>query len=657
MTRRTVTASLTLAVLLGLTTSSLRAGGFLETFDITAAPPASLPGHVLARLVPIRWDDRMLPVRYSMNSLDPIPNPLGAPVLSLTQARDALQSSLDAWNAIPTSYVQMQITGTVANAGSRGFDFKNELTFRTPANFGAIASSPSVTLIADVTLTGGTDIDGDGDSDVSSAIASSADVDADGDIEMPAGFYKAGTILDNDVQFNTKPLSPPPPAPQTSGFRFTVGDAAIDTNVRSVDLMAVAVHEFGHSIGLSHTLDNQTSATDGTGTTMFPFIDTGDPASELSQRHLGSDDIAWASYHYPEGSKSSGLAALQAGDVAFANIYGLIQGDIRHGVLNQPIAGASVAAYDWNTRALVAAGFSGTVRLPFNPSTGALPAPTSAADNILDGKYTIPAPKGSYAVGIEAVDGAPVSAGSISLTAQVGAFLGQQNFNEEFFNNQLEETNEVRPGQAKNVVVKTGKVTGDVDITTNRNLNINNFDTLNAFGFVNSPAGRYYAVRIPAAQITTLLASVPPASQLSLHSALFATGAVDASVLPVFARAMLTTGSATGATASINLAEPLAVMSGFLGQDTDFTPFYLPQGHALAKAVIRGREDGSITDLFLVLQLPDLPFPGVSGIPPLIGLDVVGPFRGLSYMSNDGVTFAQVTTFDFTFSLAWSELE
>ena len=47
-----------------------------------------------------------------------------------------------------------------------------------------------------------------------------------------------------------------------------------------------------------------------------PFIDTGDPASELAQRTPHIDDIAWASYYYPEGSASSGIAALQAGDQA-----------------------------------------------------------------------------------------------------------------------------------------------------------------------------------------------------------------------------------------------------------------------------------------------------------------------------------------------------
>ena len=165
----------------------------------------------------------------------------------------------------------------------------------------------------------------------------------------------------------------------------------------------------------------------------------------------------------------------------------------------------------------------------------------------------------------------------------------------------------------QNVVVKTGKLTSGIDVTTNRNLNINNFDTLNGFGFTNSPGGSYYAVRIPAAQVTALLASVPASSKLALHSLLFQTSVVDASVVPVFAQALLATGSATGSTATVDLATPLAAASGFIAQDTDFAPFYLPEGKALAKIVTQGIADGSITDLFLVLQLTNAPFPGVSG--------------------------------------------
>ena len=182
-------------------------------------------------MIPIKWDARAIPVPYRINNtLNPIPNPLGPAFLTVAQAQVALEASFDAWTAIPSSYIDGNIIGTTGNLGLIRFDFINELTFRTAAGFGAIASSPSVNLIQDANLTNGLDIDGDGDSDVSSAISVIGDVDGDGDNEFPAGFYKAGTILDNDVQFNTK---------VSNGFRFTVDDAQVDTVTRSVDLSAL----------------------------------------------------------------------------------------------------------------------------------------------------------------------------------------------------------------------------------------------------------------------------------------------------------------------------------------------------------------------------------------------------------------------------------
>jgi hypothetical protein len=642
-----VAALIVLTAVLAGQRDGVKAGGFLETFDITNAGPSPIPGHLLARAIPIRWDTRTLPVRYSMNNtLSPVPNALGPAFLSLADVTAALQASLNAWNDVPTSFVRMDITGTVANLGLRGFDFKNELTFRTAAGFAAIASSPSVSLIEDVTLVNGDDIDGDGDSDVSSGITTASDADGDGDIEFPAGFYEAGTILDNDVQFNTK---------AANGFRFTVDDAAVDTVTRSVDLMGVAVHEFGHSIGLSHTLDNQTSPDDGTGTTMFPFIDTGDPASELAVRSLGSDDIAWASFHYPEGSARSGLPALQAGDVAFDDVYGLIAGEVHHGVLNQPIAGASVSAHDWQSGVFMAAGFSGTTNLSFNPVTGGLFFVPTVDQAIVDGRYTIPAPKGQYAVRVEATDGDPVAVSSISFTTQVGNFFGQMNFHEEFYNKNKEATGERRPGDAKNVVAKAGRVTSGVDIITNNNVNINNFGARTNIGFINQQSGIDYAVHIPAAQ---LLAALPGGGgTLSLHSALFETFVVDASVVPTFAEAILARGSivaGTPQTASIDLDSPLARTSGFVGQDGDFAPFFLKNGHQLAKRVLREIHEGSLTDLFLVLRVPAGPFPGVSNQPPLVGLAAVGALPRQSYVSVNGGVFAQHQAFNFRFSLGMS---
>jgi hypothetical protein len=647
MDTRRVLSTLLLCASLVFLGRPVVAAGSLETYDITGRELSPNPNFFITDIAPVRWDVRCIPAPFQLNeTLDPLPNPLGPPFLTLDDALPALEAAFETWNEIPTSFIEMELVGTTdANPGTTRFDTVHEVNFRPPQElidmtdiFGAVAYT---TLIEDRFLADGLDLDEDGDADVAGGISLCRDVDGDGDIELPEGEYRAGTILDMDVVFNTDPQS---------GVRFTVEDAEIDTDRRSVDLRAVATHELGHAHGLAHSLTNQIAEDDGGSVVMYPFLDAGDPMSELDQRELSVEDLTTSSFFYPEGSATSGPGALDSGDVAFDDVFTVLSGEAFHGERDLPLAGGSVFAIDERTGRIVGTAITGTVREVMNIVTGdVLVLARAPAFTLLDGRYSLPVPAGSrYRLGIEATDGFPVSDQEINETTLVGQALRLRIFPEEYFNGIGEQAVELLPGQSVPVfALFPGHTVDGLDFTTNVVTRLGTPGPGQREEVREVPSGTFVAVRISAQELVDAIGLAP----FAVPTLLFRTSPLLASEVPRFRRALLVTGEVgPGGAAVLDLKHPLVEVSPFLGQQEDLAPLYprlpLILGLRLVSELLFHHPDS----FFLVLEGPT----PSSGQRSFVGLDIHS--AGRSFISDDGETFDPVTDADFVFQLLLTAL-
>lgn len=600
----------TLALACAVAAGPAMAGGQLDTFAFTGESNI-VPGFEDVRVVPIRWDDRCTTVPYVLNT-GVLPNQ-GTPFeVSVDELVEVVEATFEVWNNIPTSYIRFELVDVRDTGNSeRGFDLINEITFATPPNFQALAFSPSVSLQEDAFLAPGTDLNGDGVADVFDPDELGIDhcfIGDDGRLKHPAGFYQAGTILENDVAFNTNVFWATEPGPD------------------GADIKAVAVHEFGHSHGLAHSFINQISPTNRFGSTMFPFIDTGDGEAEQATRDLHADDIAWSSIVYPRQRGVDGPAAVGPNDQAFDEVYQVVTGEITN-LDGLGVPGANVYAQTRGGSEILVGAHAGEVQVIADAAGGLFLL--DPENGIVSGNYRLPLPRGQFELFLQSPDVAGATGANISTTSNIGGLYGLVGFDEEGIDNpQREGAFERQPGRAQNVTIRpgTGSQPAVMNAVINESVQVQDF-VAQSFGGTGAALedGVIYAQRFAGDFVLELLQS-----GAEITTGTFSVTAFDAALAPTFRRAALALGR-VGEDGSASIERIMGEEAPFVAQAGDLSPFYFSNANGISRSVQQALQRDSSLDVFLLLE----PFdpgevslrPGGS-LPPLLALESVPPELG-----------------------------
>jgi hypothetical protein len=337
-------------------------------------------------IVETKWDERQMPVRFFL-SQDGFPNS----GITNAQLLAEMDAALATFQSLPASTIHFAPTALGAgnstggdSAYASGLDGRNVITFTDPT----FALPPNVLAVCAHVRT----------DDPLVITDDNADLDGDGVRDMPNGTYPPGTMLDADVIFDgARP------------WTLTGGGGTFD-------IRQVAMHEFGHCIGMSHSSIP--------GAVMWPVYNL----DLVAGRQLKTDDMAIASRIYPQAP-------------AYAQSYGTIRGRVVSGVSSQSMRGVHVFAAHTTTRAKIVGAYT--------------------LDN---GEYELVVPTGSYLVGIEPLDGEPPELEPERINSIIANTFDVR-FPEEYYDSAESSLDD--PQAAAQVTVAAGAVVNAVNLTTN----------------------------------------------------------------------------------------------------------------------------------------------------------------------------------------------
>jgi len=236
----------------------------------------------------------------------------------------------------------------------------------------------------------------------------------------------------------------------------------------------VAIHEFGHLIGLDHSQVNIQVFDPGGGTAdnlfglpvMFPFliintpprVDQGFPA-------LAPDDEAWISFLYPSSTFTTTFGFIE-GEILFSDGVTHVQGG---NVIARQVSDGNAANGDESRRNAVSV-VSG-YKFTGNPGQAVTGTNTGGSifgsrDPTLIGFYEIPLKPGDYTVEVESIDPEFTEGSSVG---PLGRFAGEQfplPGPPEFWN-LSESATDTDPLAPDSVGVSAGSAVSDIDIILN----------------------------------------------------------------------------------------------------------------------------------------------------------------------------------------------